>query len=187
MNHLFVCVIIFFRILAPYAFAMIKTTTNFLQPFFLLLFFVSLISCSGEKERVYTLYSDVDTTVFQRGDTVFPFGYINPKEKGWKIIIEIAGDDLSNLSVKVPGRKLSTAKPQVLKLISNWKFIYNGGDLATVTSTILVYRNGTLVDQQGIVLDENQVGLQSIKFGWISPVNSKEIYKTLKLMDENMF
>jgi hypothetical protein len=187
MSHLAVCVIIFFCILTYYALAMIEIIINFLRPFFLLMFFVLLISCSGEKEKVYTLYSDVDTTVFQKGDTVFPFGYINPKEKGWKIIIEIAGDDLSNLSVKVPGRKLSTAKPQVLKLIRNWKFIYNGGDLATVTSTILVYRNGTLVDQQGIVLDENQVGLQSIKFGWILPVNSKEIYNTITLMDENMF
>jgi hypothetical protein len=148
---------------------------------------VLLAACSSTTEKDLPLYSDVDTTRFSKGDTVYPFSYINPQEKGWRIVIEVAGNDLNNLSSKVPGRRLSTSRPKVLQLIRDWKFIYNEGDLATVTSTILVYRKGTLVDQQGIVLDTNNVGLQSIKYGWISPVDKQQIYRAIDLMDKNMF
>lgn len=146
-----------------------------------------LIRCNLEGEKGNSLYSDVDTTSFKIGEVVYPFDYINPREKGWKVIIEISGDDLHDISREVAGRKLSTTRPHVLKMIKNWKFTYNGGDLATVTSSILVYKNGTLVDQQGIVLDRNQVGLQSIKFGWIQPNDRQEIYKTIRLMDSKVF
>jgi hypothetical protein len=146
-----------------------------------------LQACSSNTEKTLPLYSDVDTTRFSKGDTVYPFSYINPQEKGWRIVIEVAGDDLNNLSTKVPGRRLSTSRPNVLKLVRDWKFIYNEADLASVTSTILVYRKGRLVDQQGIVLDSNSVGLQSIKFGWISPADDDEIYRVIDLMDQNNF
>jgi hypothetical protein len=146
-----------------------------------------LAACSSNTEKDLPLYSDVDTTRFSKGDTVYPFSYINPQEKGWRIVIEVAGDDLNNLSSKVPGRRLSTSRPKVLQLIRDWKFIYNEADLATVTSTILVYRKGRLVDQQGIVLDSNSVGLQSIKYGWIHPVDERQIYRVIDLMDQNMF
>ena len=149
--------------------------------------FVCFVSCNLETQSDTPLYSDVDTTTFNKGDTVYPFSYINPKERGWKVVIEISGDDLDDLSVRVPGRKLSSTKPKVLNQVRKWKFVYNGGDLATVTSSILVYKNGTLVDQQGIVLDKDQVGLQSIKYGWISPANSNQVYETITLMDEKMF
>lgn len=152
-----------------------------------LLIVSSFSGCNSQTEDASTLYSDVDTTVFSKGEAVYPFSYINSKEKGWKVVIEISGDDLSTLSRKIPGRKLTTAKPNVLKQISRWKFIYEGGDLATVTSTILVYKDGTLVDQQGIVLEENLVGLQSIKYGWISPENQEDVYETIRLMDEKSF
>ena len=147
-----------------------------------------LTRCTPRVENDFApLYSDVDTLQFSKGDIVYPFDYIDPKEKGWKIVIEISGDDLRDLSKHVPGRKLTTGKPNVLKLIKKWKFVYRGGDLATVTSTILVYKDGRLVDQQGIVLDKKIVGLQSIKYGWISPSDTQQIYKVIRLMDEKNF
>jgi hypothetical protein len=154
---------------------------------FMLFLSCLFFACNTQTEVSAPLYSDVDTTRFQIGEAVYPFAYINPRQKGWKVVIEISGDDLNDLSMKVPGRKLSTTKPNVLKQISGWKFTYGGGDLATVTSTILVYRNGTLVDQQGIVLDKKIVGLQSIKYGWISPASQDQVYKTIRLMDEQSF
>jgi hypothetical protein len=146
-----------------------------------------LITGCRQQEGETKLFSDTPDETVAKGDTISPFSYINPKEKGWKVVIEISGDDLDRLSVRVPGRKLATSKPAVLKRIHDWKFRSTGGDLATVTSTILVYRHGTLVDQQGIVLDEDMVGLQSIRFGWVEPTDRKEIYKTIRLMDEKMF
>jgi hypothetical protein len=148
---------------------------------------VVAVSCGEKREGAPPLYSDVDTVAFKKGDVVYPFSYIDPSQKGWKIVIEISGDDLNDLSTRVPGSKLSTTKPSVLGLVKEWKFTYEGGDLATVTSSVLVYRNGTLVDQQGIVLDQKLVGLQSIKYGWISPVDTNQIYRTIQLMDEKIF
>jgi hypothetical protein len=146
-----------------------------------------IMSCGNRRHNEYTLFSDVDTTSFAKGDTVFPFSYLSPKQKGWKVVIEISGDDYQSGEVATKSRRYSTSKPQVLRLIRDWKFVYTGGDLATVTSSVLVYRNGTLVDQQGIVLDNNLVGLQSIKYGWIEPLNQREIYRSLELMDEKSF
>ena len=150
----------------------------------LLLNFWLLSGCHSRTETSSSLYSDVDTTEFRKGEAVYPFSYINSKEKGWKVVIEISGNDQTSTSRNSRARKLTTVKPNVLKQISRWKFIYEGGDLATVTSTILVYKNGTLVDQQGIVLDGRTVGLQSIKYGWISPANLDQVYRTIGLMEE---
>jgi hypothetical protein len=158
-------------------------SVNFVALFYL----ATLFSCGSANEYDKPLYSDVDTVEFRKGEFVYPFAYINPKEKGWKVEVEISGDDLNDLSVRVPGRKLSSSRPGVLRMIKNWKFIYNQGDLATVTSSILVYRNGVLVDQQGIVLDKNMIGLQSIKYGWISPADEEQVYRAITLMDEKMF
>jgi hypothetical protein len=148
---------------------------------------MAFASCGRKKQADSSLFSDVDTTSFVKGDTVFPFSYLVPKEKGWKVVIEISGDDYENGENAKKGRRYSTTKPQVLKLIKDWQFVYTGGDLATVTSSILVYRDGTLVDQQGIVLSKNAVGLQSIKYGWIEPLRQRDVYRSLELMEEKFF
>lgn len=164
---------------------MLSITCGRFLVFFIFIF--GIVCCSRRHEPEIILYSDVDTTSFAKGDTVFPFSYLNPHEKGWKVVIEISGDDMDHVATPMKGRKFSTSKPQVLKLIRAWRFVYGGGDLSTVTSSVLVYHKGTLVDQQGIVLEKDQVGLQSIKYGWITPIHCDDVYKAIALMDEKVF
>ncbi len=149
--------------------------------------FVSAISCNKTPSDEKQLFSDVDTITFSNGETVHPFSYIKPNEKGWKVVIEISGDDLENGSHNISGRKLSSNASAVLTRISQWAFTYEGGDLATVTSSIVVYKDETLVDQHGIVLNNETIGLQSIKYGWITPKNPEEIITTIRLMEQKSF
>jgi hypothetical protein len=149
---------------------------------------IAIWSCTlAKNDYSSSLYSDVDTTRFSKGDTVTPFSFIQPDSKQWKVVIEIAGDDMEGISEQISGRKLYTENPRVLGLIKKWRFVYNEGDLATVTSSILVYKRGSLVDQQGIVLDSKVVGLQSIKYGWITPVSADSIFYAIERMETKYF
>lgn len=154
----------------------------------LLLPIMILLSCGvSSVDDNQPLYSDLDPVKFEKGDVIFPFEYINPSETGWKVVVEISGDDLNELSTRVPGTRLSSADPVILRKVKAWRFVYTGGDLATVTSSILIYKDRELVDQQGIVLDKNLVGLQSIKYGWIIPESEDDVYQTIAEMDRGRF
>lgn len=62
----------------------------------------------------------------------------------------------------------------------DWMFRHSGGDMATVTSLIVIEKDGVVVFQSGIVIEENVVGLQSPQYGWIEPKYPDKFIRTLE-------
>ena len=148
----------------------------------LLVLNVFAVGCKNKKyiKQYPNSYLD-DTLKHLKGDTVLPFGKYSFDNTGWYAEIEFFKDDKKDLSNKVPrARKLTTSDIEVLNMMKKWKFFFSDGDIATVRNSIKLFRNDTLIDDYGIVLDNGSVGLQSRKYGWIPAIDSEYIFQTIQ-------
>jgi hypothetical protein len=77
-----------------------------------------------------------------------------------------------DLAKEMPaGRRFRTLDTALLKEMQrSWVFIYTAGDVATVESRLMLYKDGKIMFSTGIVLDEQGQGLQSPDFGWLEPL-----------------
>lgn len=116
------------------------------------------------KQEEYT------TTAYQKGDTIKPFEKFDFDKGEWIAYLFISKDDEKDFSKKMPnGSRFKTTDVQLLmQMQKEWIFIYTGADIATVTSSIILYNNGKQVFNSGIVLSESLQGLQSRRFGWLA-------------------
>lgn len=57
----------------------------------------------------------------------------------------------------------------------NLVFVYTGADVATVENKIIICKNGKLIFESGIILDENQQGLQHMEFGFVQPTPPQKL------------
>lgn len=111
------------------------------------------------------------------GDTVRPLSSFDFSKDVWKSVVVVALSDVADLPPSLKSaRCVFTEDPNILKKMQeNWKFIYAGGDMATVESKFYLYKNATLVFKCGIVLDAEGQGLQSSDFGWLAAKNNEVI------------
>lgn len=146
-----------------------------------LIIILSLFSCSNEGEKKA---EPLDPATLVKGDTIQPLAYINPDEHDWKVEIRISGEDLHDVSHKrMKLRQFWTSEEKILKEIREWKFIYGGEAVHKASSTLRVYRNNELIEKYGIILEKRTSGMQSIKLGFLRPVDPEEMFRTMEEMD----
>ena len=116
------------------------------------------------------------------GDAIRPFKDFNFKQGSWKACLVISRDDYSSLNKLL--KKSTYFKTTDIKILEkmkkSWTFIYKESDVATVTSYICLFKDGKLVFESGIVLDETSEGLQGSAFGWVEPIKEHALIETCK-------
>lgn len=122
------------------------------------------------------------------GDTIRPLDNFDFTKNEWKAYLYISRDDFHDLHSSI--KKVNCLKTDdrflLKKMKQTWTFIYQGGDLATVTSYINIYKNGLLVFSSGIVLGSYTEGLQG-EYGWVKPIQKNAISKACKNFERVYF
>lgn len=92
-------------------------------------------------------------------------------EGKWNAYLVLGSDDLSRLPSGIHKRTCLKLSDQVLikKMKADWKMRVSGGDVATITSSIVFTQNGKVRWESGIDITDGE-GLQSRMFGWANPV-----------------
>lgn len=136
-----------------------------------ILIYLGLISICG-----YPLVIDLTegieiktTAKLNSGDQIKPLDNLNFDEDRWSSYIIVDNNDRTDLNSQLPNTTiLYTADLALLKeLKSKWSFTYTGGDMTTVKSYIIFFKNGHKMFESGIVLDKSRLGLQSSQYGWL--------------------
>jgi hypothetical protein len=154
----------------------------------LIFFLFLLLGCKENHKPASTDRGEIadvpnlNSTNYKSGDTVLPFKDCLLSDGNWKAEIKISSDDMMDLSDGIPKRsKMISTDLDVLEKIKNWRFIYTEGDMATVLNTINLFRNDSLILSYQIVLDKQEVGLQSRQYGWMPAVDSNQILDCIKM------
>lgn len=110
---------------------------------------------------------------YKNGDTISPLKKFDFDNGEWTAYIFINSNDMTDISKELPkGCRYKTNDLLLLKQMQReWRFIYTGGDVATVTSSILLLKDGKKVFDSGIMLTKSIQGLQSRQFGWLAGSN----------------
>lgn len=111
-----------------------------------------------------------------------PLSNLDFESGEWAAYLHIDSADFTELSgglARFPC--LVTTDISVLrKMKKGWNMVAQGGDIATVTSSILIFKDGQLEFESGIVLTDDGAGLQNQAYGWSTPENVEEFLAPLK-------
>lgn len=109
------------------------------------------------------------TLKYTKGDRVNPLSGFNFSTDNWEAYLLLSNEDYSTVKRDLIGRKLVTKDIVVLNLLKKeCEFIYTDGDIATVTSSFILYKNGIKVFETGVVVEGSIHGFQSQHYGWIT-------------------
>ena len=124
----------------------------------------------------------------QIGDTINPFHDFDFDKGSWEAIVFFSSSDIESLPSDIPKYScLYTTKKALLKEIQkNWKFIYSGGDLATVTSSFYILQNGKIVFESGLVFENQLQGFQNSNYGWSGIANKHDMSIELKDFEKEL-
>jgi len=109
------------------------------------------------------------TITYIKGQTISPLNSFDFNSDEWTAYLLISNDDYKSIKGDLIGSKLVTKEISVLNLLKKeCAFTYTDGDLSTVTSSFVLYRNGNKVFETGIVIEKSMQGFQSQEYGWIT-------------------
>jgi hypothetical protein len=127
-------------------------------------------------------YTHLDPSLLSKGDTIMPFRFLHPETADWKIEVRISGEDLHDVSHKLPSRKFSATDPKLLNRFRKLRFLYGIGRLHKPSSTLRVYDDINLYEQHGIVFEKKYLALQSQRYGIMTCVDQEEFFSLLEEM-----
>lgn len=121
-----------------------------------------------------------ENNIISKGDTISLLTNLT-KNENLKIFIELSNEDLLELPDNIPKSKVIYCDDErtTKDLLSNFKFTYTDGDMATCESTIYILVKDSLAYKANIVISNNITGIQDSSLGWLEPVNMKMFNKIL--------
>ena len=96
-----------------------------------------------------------------------------------KIVLLIDWDDWNNLPKNLAKRRvLICTNNNILEQFKKY-FIFEQkkGDMATVTSKIIIFNEKQIVLESNIILDKHYIGIQGEKTGYAQSIHTKELYE----------
>jgi hypothetical protein len=103
-------------------------------------------------------------------------------EGDWAVYLILDKSDFEKLIPELNAHKVWKASSiSVLQdMQATWNFKSTGGDMATVSSTIVIVHDRKIVFESGVILDQNLIGLQGKNFGWAEPVEKGKFVASLR-------
>jgi hypothetical protein len=144
-------------------------------PYFLGIYPIS-IDCKG-------IYKRMPKEVHNAGDTIKPLSKLDITTGQWKAYVIISRDDKGTIKELPKWNVFKTDNKNILQQLQQQKFISSGGDIATATSSIRIYKDGELMFESGLSLDEAQ-GLQSSHYGWLRATPKNSLLAVIKQFDK---
>ena len=104
-----------------------------------------------------------------KGQSVSPLSGFDFNSGKWSAYLLMSNEDYKLIKGDLIGCKLMTNDISILdRLKKECEFTYTDGDIATVTSSFILYKDGNKVFETGIVIEESMQGFQSQDYGWIT-------------------
>ena len=104
-----------------------------------------------------------------RNGNIAPFSEFDfNSNNNWEMIILFKGKDIDELPSDVKKANfMKSSNLELLNTIKNeWTFTCLSGDMATTESKVFLKKDGIIVFESGIAVNDNIQGLQSQNFGW---------------------
>lgn len=122
----------------------------------------------------------------QDSAVVNPLAGANLDQGEWTVYLILDRDDFADLTPALEPYKVwkLNAVSVLEQMQHDWNFIPTGGDMATVTSELIVVHDGNVVFEAGIILDQKVIGLQGQVFGWAEGTDQAKMIAILKAFRE---
>jgi hypothetical protein len=113
------------------------------------------------------------TVAYIKGQSIYPLSDFDFNSGKWSAYLLISEEDYRLIKGDLSGSKLFTDDLSILNILKKeCEFTYTDGDLSTVTSSFILYKNGKKEFETGIVIEKSLQGFQNENYGWISSKNN---------------
>lgn len=142
---------------------------------------VAILALMGQSVVVYRQEAPAGNYDFEEGQKVNPLRDFNFDEGNWTAFVVFSRDDRPHLPASISNFKVIRCDDKVVlkELQDQLEFDYTDGDMTTVASKILIFKNDRLMFDSGLVVESGMEGFQSRDFGWIENNNPGSLAKIL--------